>query len=78
MIVIMALRFLRSSFGGTKFDVDISFSCISSTKILKETIRNFFVAKNVLWKKATYITNIGHTPEMKGFLNEAIFGLNKQ
>ena len=37
----------------------------------------FFVAKNVLWKKATYITNIGHTSEMKGFLNEALFGVFK-
>ena len=40
-------------------------------------IRNFFVAENVLWKKATYITNVGHTPEMKGFLNEAFFGVFK-
>ena len=37
----------------------------------------FFVAKNVLWKNATYITNIGHTSEMKGFLNEALFGVFK-
>ena len=48
-----------------------------NTKYTKETIRNFFVAENVLWKKATYITNVGHTQEMKGFLNEALFGVFK-
>ena len=40
-------------------------------------IRNFFVAKNVLWKKVTYTTNIEHIPEMKGLLNEAFFGVFK-
>ena len=43
----------------------------------KEMIRNFFVAKNLLWKKATYITNIEHKMEMKELLNEALFGVFK-
>ena len=43
----------------------------------KDTIRTFFVAKNVLKKKATYTTNIAGIPEMKVLLKEAFCGVFK-
>ena len=50
----------------------------SSLKFVeKDTIRTFFVAKNVLKKKATYTTNIACIPEMKVLLKEAFCGVFK-
>ena len=43
----------------------------------KDTIRTFFVAKNVLKKKATYTTNIAGILEMKVLLKEAFCGVFK-
>ena len=43
----------------------------------KDTIHTFFVAKNVLKKKAAYTTNIAGIPEMKVLLKEAFCGVFK-
>ena len=68
---------MQNFVSNSKVGVTLRFLENQSVFPRKDTIRTFFVPKNVLKKKATYTTNIAGIPEMKGVLKEEFCGVFK-